>query len=150
MLTKILAVIGTILMYFSILTPILVSIQRSTIWRKFMYDYQMSSELIPTALIGGAILLWAALRSHSRQKFIGYGISMAMSFPIMLGLIKIKIIGWNLYRGTPVGITPILLIATFYIYEVALITLGIGGMLILRDLFKKPESGGKDDKRQPL
>ncbi len=39
--------------------------------RIFRFDYLMPAELFPATLVGGGLLIWAALRAHSRRRLIG-------------------------------------------------------------------------------
>jgi hypothetical protein len=38
----------------------------------------MPAELFPAVLVGGGLLLWAGLRSHSHWKLIGWGLGIAV------------------------------------------------------------------------
>ena len=68
-LTKILAIAGTVLVWLPILAPILFTTIRFIQRHMFRFDYLMSAELFPAVLVGGGILLWAALRAHSLSHF---------------------------------------------------------------------------------
>ena len=71
--TKIIAFAGTLLVWFPILAPVVISVARFVSDRRFRFDYLIPAELFPLALAGGGLLLWAALRVHSRQKLIALG-----------------------------------------------------------------------------
>ncbi len=66
-LTKILAVIGTVLVWFPIVATVGLSIVGSISHHLFLFDYLMPLELFPVALVGGGVLLWAAFRARLRQ-----------------------------------------------------------------------------------
>ena len=72
-LTKTLAIFGTVLMWFPVLAPFIASMGLFIRSGMFRFDYLMPAELFPSALLGGAMLLWAALRARSHQKLIGWG-----------------------------------------------------------------------------
>jgi hypothetical protein len=73
-LTKILAVIGTVLVWIPILAPILLTIAELIRTGMFRLDYLMPAELFPLALVGGGLLLWAALRRRRFRGMIGAGL----------------------------------------------------------------------------
>ena len=76
-LTKILAIAGTALAWFPILAPVVLSIPGLIAERVFRFDYLMPAELFPVALVGGGLLLGAALRARSRRGLIGWGLGIA-------------------------------------------------------------------------
>jgi hypothetical protein len=93
-LTKILAIAGTVLVWFPILTPAWLSVTAIISEHMFRFDYLMPAELFPVALIGGGLLLWAALRVHSRQKLIAWGLSAQSACWVPAR-------GWPLSQGWP-------------------------------------------------
>ncbi len=52
-LTKILAFVGTALVWFPIVAPFLLSAARLIQARRFLFDYLMPAELFPAVLVGG-------------------------------------------------------------------------------------------------
>ena len=80
-LTKFLAIAGSILVWFPLLAPILLSIilfiQRQ-IWR---IDYLMPAELFFSFLLGSGLLLWSTLRAHSHVRIVAWGLSLAVTMP---------------------------------------------------------------------
>jgi hypothetical protein len=135
--TKILATVGSGLVWFPLLLPFVrlaVRVGRGGMAR---FDYLIPAELFPFALLGGALLLWAALRARSRLKIIGWSFGVAaglliagQAFAVLSGLAsgETEPAGWLL----PVAITVII------VYILALLALAVGGILLLRDLFRKP------------
>src|SRR5512143_47947 len=77
-LTKILAIVGTVLAWFPTVAPLLASAALFVRARLFRLDYLMPAELFPFALAGGALLLWAAFRAHSRRRLIGWSLGAAV------------------------------------------------------------------------
>ena len=61
--TKILAIAGTVLVWIPLLAPVLFSMIFSVKSGMFRMDYLMPAELFYFALLGGVLLLWAALRA---------------------------------------------------------------------------------------
>lgn len=77
-LTKILAIAGTALVWFPILAPVLLSLALLVKERVFRVDYLMPAELFLAALVGGGLLIWAALRARSPWRLIGWGLGIAV------------------------------------------------------------------------
>ena len=134
-LTKILAIAGTVLVWFPILAPVLLSLVRIIKNQVFRFDYLMPAELLPFALIGGGLLLWAALRRHAWQKLIAWGLVCAI---VLLGGSQGLAVVTGLASGETeaTGLWWMLALAAIIGYALALIVVGIGGLLLLRDLFK--------------
>ncbi|HEX6384498.1 MAG TPA: hypothetical protein VF177_07500, partial [Anaerolineae bacterium] len=59
-LTRILAIVGTVLVWLPILAPVMFSMAAIIEERVFRFDYLMPAELFPVALVGGGLLIWAA------------------------------------------------------------------------------------------
>ncbi len=138
-LTKFLAIIGTALACIPILAPVIFTMLLAIREGIFRFDYLMPAELFSAALIGGGLLIWAALRARSHQKMIGWGLLIAafllvggQAFAIITGLASgaTEAAGWRLAS----------VLALLVLYTLALIVVDIGGLLLLRDLFKSPRS----------
>jgi hypothetical protein len=77
LLVKILAIIGTLLVWFPLLAPfVLLALGRAQ--GMLHFAYLIPAELSPFALLGGLFLLWAALKAHSQCKLIGWGLLIAV------------------------------------------------------------------------
>ena len=133
--TNILAVLGTALVWFPILAPVLLSAALLFRSHTFRLDYLMPAELFPAALLGGALLFWAALRMRSRRRLIGWGIAFAVSW-LVGGQALAEVSGIASGRAQPVGWVMGLIIASLVIYVLAVAAVGVAGILLLRDLFK--------------
>jgi hypothetical protein len=135
-LTKTLAIGGTVLVWFPILAPILFSIVSFVAERKPRLDYLMPMELFLFALVGSGLLLWATLRAHSRVKLIVWGIGMAvfMFFGVQWFA---EVTGMASGETEPVGWMWGIAIASLVVYTLGIILVGTGGALLLRDLFKR-------------
>ena len=134
-LTKILAIAGTVLVWFPILAPILITTILFVQEQIFRFDYLMPAELRLFAFGGGILLLVAAIRAHSHAKLIGWGLGIALllivggqALAVVTGLAdgSTKIGGWQW----------ILVLGALILYALAVIEVGIGGILLLRDVFK--------------
>lgn len=126
--TKVLAVVGALLIWFPILAPIVLSAIVAIADGVFRLDYLMPAELFPSALVGGGLLLWAALRARTQWKLIGWSLGSAvLAFVIILAVGEVEPGSWQW----------MLVIALLAIYSLALVATGIGGILLLRKLFNK-------------
>lgn len=136
-LTKTLAIAGSALAWFPILAPILLSAAFFVVEGDLLFDYLMPAELFLFALAGGVLLIWAALRARSRWGLIGWGLGVAVV--ALVGTQGLAVVT-GLASGTtePGGWEWALVHATLAIYSLALVALGVGGVLLLRDLFGKP------------
>ena len=134
-LTKFLAIAGTVLVWFPLLAPLLLSIivflQRQ-MWR---IDYLMPAELFFSFLLGSGLLLWATLQAHSHVKLVAWGLGLAVlmlfagqAIAVATGLAsgEAEAAGWRL------GIV----IASLIVYIGGMIVVGLGGIFLIRDLFK--------------
>jgi hypothetical protein len=134
-LTKFLAVAGTVLVWFPLLAPILLSIilfLRRQIWR---IDYLMPAELFLFFLLGSGLLLWATLRAHSYVKLVAWGLGLAI---LMLFAGQAIAVATGLASGEaePAGWRLGTVIASLIIYIGGMILVGLGGIFLVRDLFR--------------
>jgi hypothetical protein len=133
--TKILAILGTVIIWLPILAPVLFSAVTFFRARIFRFDYLMPAEFFLVAMIGGALLVWAALRARVRRGLICWGIGIAAV--MLVGGQELAVVsGLASGRIEPVGTWWVIVIASLVIYSLALAITGIGGALLLRDLFK--------------
>jgi hypothetical protein len=135
-LTKILAVAGTVLVWFPILAPLAIAVVLFTVERRLLVDYLMPMELFPFLLAGSGLLLWAASRAHSHLKWVagGLGTAILMFFGVQ-GFAEIS--GLASGRTEPVGWIFGIAIAGLVLYTIGVLLVGTGGALLLRDLFRK-------------
>jgi hypothetical protein len=133
-LTKILAVVGTILVWFPILFTVLISVIRWIHHHMFRFDYLMPAELFPVALVGALLLLWSSLRARYHRKLIGWGLCAATVFLVGGQLIAVAT---GLASGAvePTGWPWVLVISSIVFYSLALIEIGIAGVLLLKKLY---------------
>ncbi|MCX6070857.1 MAG: hypothetical protein NTU91_08375 [Chloroflexi bacterium] len=138
-LTKGLAIAGTVLIWIPLVLPFLLAFARYARARMFQVDYLMPAELFPIVAIGACLLLWAALRARSRRKLIGWGIGIAIAG--LIGSVALaEVTGLASGETEPAGVWWALVLALYALYPLALILIGVGGVLLLRDLFKTPRS----------
>jgi hypothetical protein len=135
--TIILVIVGTVLVWFPILAPVLLTVAAFIQARTFLFDYLMPAELFPSALAGGVLLVWAALRARSRRGLIGWGLGIAIGL-LVGGQTLAVATGLASGETEPGGWSWALVIASIVAYALAVVAIGIGGVLLLRDLFKTP------------
>ena len=134
-LTKFLAIVGTVLVWFPILAPVLLSVAVIIKERMFRFDYLMPAELFPATLVGGGLLIWAALRARSRRRLIGWDLGIAVGL-LVGGQVLAVVTGLASGETEPAGWWWALVLASIVVYSLALVVIGVGGVLLLRDLFK--------------
>ncbi len=139
LLTKVLAIVGTALVWFPILAPIVLSTIRFVETRMFHFDYLMPAELFPFALVGGGLLMWAALRARAYWKIVGWGLGIAVGM-LVGGQALAVVTGLASGEIEPAGWPWVLVLATLATYSLALVAIGIGGLLLVRKLFKAASS----------
>ena len=141
-LTRVLATIGTALAWFPVLAPIALSLTLLIVRRTFRFDYLMPAELFAVALVGGGLLMWAALRARSRRGLVGW--SLAIAVGSLVGSQALAVVTGLASGDTePVGWPWALVLGLIAVYWLALIAVGIGGALLMRDLFKSPQGPTK-------
>ncbi|MCX5971523.1 MAG: hypothetical protein NTV14_08510 [Coprothermobacterota bacterium] len=134
-LTKVLAVIGTVLVWFPIVATIALSVVGSIRGHTFLFDYLMPLELFPVALVGGGLLLWAALLARSRRGLIAWGFGI-MAGMLIGGQVLAETTGLASGQTEPTGWIWTLVLVSIGIYWLVLVELGIAGLLLIRDLFR--------------
>jgi len=137
-LTKVLAVFGSVLIWFPILAPILLGFGALITRGRFLFDYLMPAELFLSALLGSGLLIWASLRSHSNSnsKLIGWGLVTAVV--MLFGGQGIAVITGLASGATePTAGLMALVLVPLGIYVLALIVIGIGGVKLTQNLFKR-------------
>jgi len=135
-LTKILAIGGTVLTWLPLLTPLVLAFFALATRGRFMFDFLIPAELFIVELAGGLLLLWAALRVGSQKKWIGWSLAAAV---VLLFAGQGLAVGTGLASGAiePAGPWFILVLGSFILFDLALVAVGVGGILLLRDLFRK-------------
>lgn len=131
-LTRVLALLGTIAVWLPILFMLLTGVIGSIRARAFRMDYLIPAELFPIVLAGGGLLLWAAFRARRRRRLIGWSCVSAVAALILSQ-------GLAVVTGLASGETPaegwpyILVLSLLAIYDLAVVAIGVGGVLLLRD-----------------
>lgn len=126
-------------MWFPILTPVVFAVIGFIATRMFRFDYLMPAEFFPIALVGGGLLLWAASRAHSRRGIVGWGLATAAG-SLVGGQALAVATGLASGDTQPTGWQWALVLASIGVYTLALVVIGAGGLLLLRELFNAPGS----------
>src|SRR3989337_960808 len=130
-LTKVLAIVGTVLVWFPILAPILLTAILFIQEGIFRFDYLMPAELFLVALAGGALLIWAALRARSRWALIGWGLGIAAG--MLVGGPGLAVATGLASGETEAAGWPwVLVLGSLAILWLALIVVDIGAVLLVR------------------
>lgn len=136
-LTPVLVVTGMVLTAFPILAPILLTaivLSREGIFR---FDYLMPAELFPLAFLGGALLLWAALRFGSRWRGL-LAWSLGVAVGALIGAQGVAVLtGLASGEVAPIGWQWWLVLTSLGIYLLALLAMATGGILLSRQVFQK-------------
>jgi hypothetical protein len=135
-LTKILAIVGTILVWLPIAAPLLFSVLHYSRAKQFRLDYLMPAELVLVVLLGGGMLLWAALRARSRRALIAGGLGGAVVF-LVAGQALAVATGLASGEMEPTGFWWALVVASLALYIAGIVAAGVGGVLLVRGLLRE-------------
>lgn len=127
-LAKILTIMGTVLVWFPILAPIVLGFVSLIMDGIYRFDYLMPVELGIVAFVGASLLLWGAFRSKRRLAIIAWGLGIA------IGSIAILMTFGDVIPGSLEWMIVVGLLIT---YSLAIVAIGVGGILLWVDVFKK-------------
>ncbi len=132
---KMLVIAGTVLVWLPLVAPLVFAFIALFSGRGFLFDYLMPAEVFPVALAGGVLLLIAAFRLHSRRGLVGWALALAVF--MLFGFQALAMaLGLDSGAHQPEGWRFAVVIAGVIIYILALAAVGVGGVLLLRELFK--------------
>lgn len=139
-LASVLAAIGTFLVWVPVLAPLLFSVIVLATRGVFRFDYLMPAELFPATLVGGALLIWAALRARARVGLLAWSLGAAVA---MLAGGQVLAVLTGLASGATgrSGLAFGLVVASLAASALANIVIGVGGLLLLRDLLARQGRG---------
>jgi len=140
LIQRILAVLGTVLVWSPLLATIVTSLIGSLRSGMFRLDFLMPAELFPVALTGGGLLLVAALLARLRRALIAWSLGAAV-VALVGGQALAVVTGLASGVAQPEGLPWTLVIASIAVYTLALVVMGVGGVLLLRDLFRPSAPG---------
>lgn len=133
---KILATAGCLLVWLTILSPLIFGAANVIVNRgRFHVDFLMPAEFFRVALLGSGLLFLTSWRFPRRRKQIGWGLAAAViTLVVSQGLAIVT--GLASGEREPNGIWMALVFALLAAYVLALISVGIAGILFLRDLLR--------------
>ena len=134
-LTKALAVAGTVLLWFPIVATFGLALFGSIRSGVLRFDWLIPAELFPVVFLGGAFLLWAAIRAHARRGLVGWGVGVAAGLLVGSQLLA-QATGLASGATEPTGWAGFVVAAAIAVYALAIIELGVSGVLLIRDLFR--------------
>jgi len=127
-LSKTLTIIGTILVWLPIAAPFIFGFISLSMDGVYRFDYLMPAEFGFLAFTGGFLLLLAAIRTRKRLAIIAWGLGIAVGT-----LAVIMQVGGVM----PDTLEYALVVGMLVLNSLAIILMGIGGVLLWRDLFRK-------------
>jgi hypothetical protein len=134
--TKLLAIAGTILVWVPILAPLGFAMIMLVSQKRFLFDYLMPAELFLLALIGGLLLQWAALRAQKLSALIAWSLGLAIvALGSSLGLAQLTGLATGEVEAS--GWQFALVASLLGVYTAALAGMGVGGLLLLREIYTK-------------
>lgn len=134
-MNRFLAVGGVVLVWFPVAAAIVFAAINLFSTGKFMIDYLFPAELGLGVLIGGAALVWAAIRSRARVKWVCWTLGVGVA--LLLGSQAVAA-ATGLASGAiePEGWQFALTIGMLLGYDLCVVLLGVGGVLLIGDLSK--------------
>jgi hypothetical protein len=134
-LNRFLAIGGDVLVWFPVVAALVFAVINLVSTGKFMIDYLFPAELGLGVLIGGAAMVWAAIRSRVRVKWICW--TFGVGIVLLLGSQGVAM-ATGLASGAvePTGWQFALTIGMLLGYDLCVILLGVGGILLILDLSK--------------
>ena len=132
---RILAILGTVLVWSPILATIVNSLIDSLQSGLLRVDFLMPAELFPVALTGGGFLLAAALLRRLQRALIAWSLGAAV-VALAGGQALAVFSGLESGAARPEGLPWVLVIASIAVYTLALVVMGVGGVLLLGDLLR--------------
>ena len=140
-LARVLAIFGTVLVWVPVLAPLAFTRWSNIGTGHFNFDWLIPAELAPVMLIGGGILMVAALLTQCRRALIAWGLVIAFG-SIALGAILVSATGLASGETEPAGILWAALIGPIVLLVGANVELGVAGILLAKDLFAQHEPAG--------
>jgi hypothetical protein len=139
-LTKFLAVLGTVLLVFTVLAPLVFAGIALFSSGRFFLDYFFPAEVFPFVLVGSGLLIAAAIRARAYRWLILWSVviglaaliggqALAVATGLASGEIEPRGIWFNLALGSIIG------------FDLAVVTTMIGGLLLLRNLYRSSPPG---------
>jgi hypothetical protein len=134
--TEFLAISGTVFSALPLLAPIVLGLIAYFDRHRYLFDWLMPAELFPLVLLGGGLLVWAALRARSRRAWVGWSLGLAVAF-LIGGQALAMVTGLASGEIEPEGIWWILVLVSLALYTLGVVSLVVNGILLMRDVFRR-------------
>jgi hypothetical protein len=136
-LASILALVGTVLVWIPILAPLFFSLLHLAQTGRWLLDYLMPAELFSLAAAGACALVAASFLARSRLKLFAAAIAIGLA-AIFGGSALAEVTGLASGEIEPTGWQWALVVACLAGYVLCVVALGVGGVLLLKDLLQRP------------
>jgi hypothetical protein len=124
-----LAVTGTVLAWFPILAPIVLSLYLFSQEQIWMFDFLIPAEIFPVVVSAALLLIWAAFRAHLYRARIGWSFLIQIAALTVAAFIA-QSTGLASGKTQPVGMPVYLVGLCFLVFWLALISMAVGGALL--------------------
>jgi hypothetical protein len=138
MLTKILAISGTLLVGLPVVAPMVFSLIRLAQSGRFGFDYLMPAELGLLVLVGASLLIWAAIRARFMVKLISWTASLAV-LTVVGGQSLAVVTGFADGSTSQASPWMVAVLSLLGAYDLLVLLLFITGCRLCRDVFAKPK-----------
>lgn len=133
--TRMLSITGSLFAWFPIVALVVITVVGYLHGGTLHVDYLIPGEFFPAALIGGGLLIWAAIRAGIRRKLVI--ISLAAAVLMLFGSQALAVAtGLATGKMEPVGIWWVIVLGMMGVYTLMVIVLGVAGCLLVKDLFQ--------------
>lgn len=147
-LTKSVAVLGTVLVWLPLLAPLVFGLVSLAIDGIFRLDYLMPAEFFPVTLVGGGLLAWAAWRAGAYRRLIAG--SMAGAVVLLIGSQLLAVVtGLASGDAEPGGWQWLVVMVVFGFFVLAVVAAGVGGVLLVRGLFRRDGAAPRHPRPSP-
>jgi len=131
LISKIIAITGTILVWIPIIAPVLLTIIFLIIKGRFAFDFLMPMELIFLVIIGAILLIISSIIMKFKWKIIGISLGTIISI-FILGQFIAEITGIASGETEMTSTLYFIMITFVIIYIISLIILGISGIKLVK------------------
>jgi hypothetical protein len=138
-LTISLATVGVVLAWFPFVATLATSLVGSLRTGWFVMDYLMPAELFPAVLVGGALLLWAAVRARNAVAATASSLAVAAASLVLAQLVAVTT-GVASGAAPPEGLRLWVVVAGLVTYTFAALALALAGTSLLVTI-ARPFSG---------
>ena len=131
LISKIIAITGTILVWIPIIAPVLLTIIFLIIKGRLAFDFLMPMELIFLVIIGAILLIISSIIMKFKWKIIGISLGTIISI-FILGQFIAEITGIASGETEMTSTLYFIMITFVIIYIISLIILGISGIKLVK------------------